>query len=84
MSTITTRKAKPSVSLLAGGTMPAIGLTLLTSLGLAAVVIPAAQGIQAIERKRAREWRPKARWFVSRNVARYGLKSGTNPSSEWA
>ncbi|MST94543.1 MAG: hypothetical protein EXS33_04630 [Pedosphaera sp.] len=76
------RELKHSVSLLVGGTMLAIGLTLLALLGLAAVVIPAALGILAMELKRAREWLPKAHRFLPRLFARNDLKPEANPGNE--
>jgi len=50
------RKIKHSFTLAVGATLLAIGLTLLTLLGLAAVAIPAALGILGIELARAARW----------------------------
>lgn len=62
------RKIKHSLTLAVGAVLLAIGLTQLAVFGLAAVAIPAALGVLAIELARARRWlRNRAGFLPRRN-----------------
>ena len=66
------RELKHSASRMVGGTMMAIGLMLLTLLGLAAVVAPAALGILGMELARSARWLRHAPMLLLRKIQPQG------------